>query len=233
MSIKKFYVAGLALVAVLAFSALASSSAFAVSKYLLNGAQITTTIPTVTEGELLLEDTAATGKPDILCMGSFDGTIGPPEGTKDQITEVLNLEKVLVAGELANSDLIANCETDNGTCTNPVDVEAVNLPWNTEVMLTPGGKFSDLLVSSGNGEPGWRVDCNSIIGLISDTCTGEGNASAELTNIAGGGVLGTFLETETDTISPPAHCSLNGGKTGLVVGSSPITSTSETLTLSE
>jgi len=226
---RKIHVLGLALFAVFALSAVAASSALAVSKYLLNGAEITSTITTETESNsegLLLEDMNATGKPDILCSGFFDGTIAAG-GVKDTIEAVLTLTKELLqGGHAANSDLI-ECEA-HSTCTNPVDVEAINLPWATEVVLS-GTTFVDLIFSSGAGTPGYIVDCNTIIGLVEDTCTG--NTGAILAN-ATGGVLGEFSESN-EAITVPANCTQGGEKQGLLQADGLTTSASGTLSLSE
>jgi hypothetical protein len=218
---RKIHLIGLAVFAVFAFSAFAASSAFAVSKFLLKAAEITETIPSEATGELLLEDMNATGKPDILCSGIFDGTIAAG-GVTGSIESVLTLSKE----SLAN---LVECEA-HSTCTNPTDVVAVNLPWNTEVMLTAGGLYYELInAHSGGGAPGYTVVCKSII-TIEDTCTGS--TSSLLENVTGG-VLGEFLETESEGITPPGNCSVGGTGQGLVVGDGLITSTSGALTLSE
>ncbi|MGH9770240.1 MAG: hypothetical protein ACRD4Q_00835 [Candidatus Acidiferrales bacterium] len=217
---------GLAVFAVFAFSAVVSSSALAASAYLLNGAEIKELIFTEATGELLLEDTGIFGKPDVLCSGIFDGMI-EPGGVIDEIESVLELNKELLEGP-GGTDLI-ECEA-HSTCTNPVDVIAINLPWATEVMLTAGGLWYDLInAHAGGGLPGYTIDCNSIIGLIEDTCTG--NTSNQLVNEAGG-LLGEFFENETEGISPPGGCTQGGAGTGLVVGNGFITSGSGTLTVS-
>lgn len=213
-----------ALGAFVASSALASQEAL----WLINGNEVTSSQPSVTEGELLLEDTnPPIGSPaDILCSGRFIGTIGP-NGT-DTITLVEGL-----SGE--DNDLICTFD-EKGACSGTtVLVLAINLPWQTELMLTAGGRFVDLLFTTAAGsEPGYEVECSTIIGNLKDRCeNAEGKeASSEELNIAGD-VEGKFLETETEGISPAGNCSLGGTGAGLVVGTSLVTSTSGTVTVSE
>jgi hypothetical protein len=215
---KKIQVLTLSLIVVSAFSAVTTSAASAVNRFLLNGGEITATTPVSVTGELLMEDMNATGKPDILCSLTFDGTISAG-GKTGSITSMLTL-----AGELleatGGSDLI-ECEA-HSTCTNPVDIVANDLPW---VLVAD---FSDPEKREGN-EPSLTVDCNTIIGLLEDTCTGP--MGAILTNQTGG-ILAEFLETN-ETITPPLSCTVGGAKQDLIVGDMEITSSSGTLSLSE
>jgi hypothetical protein len=227
---RKIHVLGVALFAALALSAVASSSAFAVSKVLLNNAEITTKIPFSVEsdaGNLLLEDMGATGKPDILCSGFFDGTI-EPGGVLAFLEGVLTL-----TGEnKANS---ISCVSDNGTCEGAVIVTALNLPWHLEVVLaTIGGVEHYLLhflsgTEEANKMPAYSVDCLVFGLLFEDVC--QGLTFADLTeNSTEGDLLGVF--SENTAITPAGNCSEGGVEQGLLFGDGLITSTSGPLELS-
>jgi hypothetical protein len=189
---KKIHVLGLMLVAVFAFSAFAASSAFAVSKILFNGAEITANLGAEILGSLLLQDLNAPGTPDILCTGIFDGTI--EAGGELGLVEALLME----GGELLNengelngagNDMI-DCVSDNGTCSGEVLVTVLNLPWHIEVVLdaTKEAFLADFLEEVGK-IPTYDINCNTILGLIEDSCSGL--SSARLQNTAGG-LLGHF-----------------------------------------
>lgn len=215
---KRIHIVCLALVAVFATSAMVSSSAFAVSKFLLNAAAITTKISTETTGELLLEDSEASPKVDVTCSGIFDGTI-EPEGVLGFIEKVLNLSKV--------EEVPLKCSAS--LCTT-VTVTPIHLPWHVEVELVAGEYRLHLLNEEAGKVPGYTVDCNSIVGLVEDTC--EGLAVVDLTSAATD-VEGMFLEDAT--INPPGACTLSKKSSGLVVSIGPglITSPEGTLSLSE
>jgi hypothetical protein len=223
---KKLHVLGVALCAVFAFCAVAVSSASALSQWLLNGGIISTAVPaTSTTGvnNLLLEDTGAGA--DVLCSGSFDGTVGP--GAADLITEVLDLENKLVGAAGLH------CEEDSGLCLEKLaTVLPLNLPWATEIMLTAGGVFFNLILEdpvTKPGLPGYEVECKTIVGTIKDVCSGE--SGAEIKNITGG-VEGAFLEANEE-ITPAGSCTVGGAKSGLLSGVGTETSTSGTISVSD
>lgn len=232
---RKLHVVGLALVAMLALFAITASSAFAASEWLLNGEAIVTPTTAVTTGELLLEDMNALIKVDILCSGTFDGTVGP--GTADTITKVLNsagAEETAtnLAGKVEPS---IDCTVSNaGSCTSPkagelINVFPINLPWVTALSLN-GTQWVDTIESGKENaekkltEPGYEITCTtSLLGTVTDVCTGK--PSAIVSNEAGG-VSGTFEEGET--INKPGNCSIGGTGQALVV--SPVAGLLATLT---
>jgi len=224
---RKIQITVLAMFAVFAFGAFTASSALAESKILFKEEEIVAALKIEIVGALLLEDMKATGPPVVLCNGIFDGTI-EPKGTLVYIEELLTEGGVLLAGEGTN-DLI-ECEDDKSICTNPVDVE-VNLPkWHVEVILTLEAsleiflahflKTSEIteLKEVGVVQPEYIVDCNSILGLVLDTCSGL--SSARLFNSAEG-LLGSFNslpDSEKDGAeSEETDCTVGGAKQGLIV----------------
>ncbi|MFZ1155540.1 MAG: hypothetical protein WAN93_11605, partial [Solirubrobacteraceae bacterium] len=147
---KRSYLIGLTLVAVLASTAFAASSAFALeSTWLVSGVKPTAANNVDSEGEILLEDMKGGifGEAvDVLCLVLDLGTVGP--GPADTVTSVT----------------LEECETMSGICPSPV-ATAANLPWNTKVELV-GTVFYDDIVAV-TGEAGYTVSCSGVV----DTCT--------------------------------------------------------------
>jgi hypothetical protein len=190
---------GLALVAALFMSAVAAGSASAAHEWLINGASLGAPVKVHSLGLLLLEDsTAPGGAVKIHCHGFDAGTVGP--GALDLVTSITR--------ELLGTNDKIPCTFDKaGLCKSNVTplALAVNLPWHTEITLI-NGKVRDMIMSDGNGNPGWLVLCTNIIGGEShDICT-RSLISTALANVAGG-VQATF-----DAESGNADCSLNGGE---------------------
>jgi hypothetical protein len=223
---RKIKIVGLALAAVCALSAFMATSSFAAGQVLLAGNKIEAVTPfevTPAAGtELLLEDMKATGPPTIHCSGIFDGhfEVG---GELGFITEILTL-----AGAAAGN--LVECTDSKSICSAPVDVTAINLPWDVTIELMAAGaeEYLILLNAEGTKIPGYTVDCNSLLGLVEDTCTG---ATAAVATTGTSGVTAEFSENETTT--PPGSCSVGGTKQGLLAGKGSVTSTLGALTLSE
>jgi hypothetical protein len=221
---RKFYMIGLALCAVLGFSVAAAASASAVefllAEWLVNGSPITTSQNTNTEGELLLEDEKATLglKAMVLCSGVLHGTIGP--NGEDTITGVLSLTGVEISATQLSGEALS-CEGQEN-CVEPL-VWAAHLPWNTLLELMVEGTetfFVDLILNSGAGEPGWEVECMGTLGKPTDEC----KAPEGVTNVetVAEGLMGEFSDAFTVLAGLKlANCSLaNGGalETGVVEG---------------
>ena len=224
IAMRNFQIFGLAVFAVLAFGALSVASATAAPKLLLNGANTTEFKTGEITGELLLED--ATEKVDLLCSGIFDIDVAMG-GELFEIAEVLMLSKILLAevvtvlGASKEGDMI-ECESMEGPCegTGPeaILVTAINLPWNVDVLLIEsGGNLyrGDILPNAGGDGAGYVVDCETILGLMIDTCEIEGETGTVLANEAGG-LLWEF--SESAEISKHGNCSLGGNGSGVIVG---------------
>lgn len=222
---RKFKVLTIALAAICAFGALSVSQASAVSKVLVNAAEPANETLLIVGDELLLEDMNAVGKPDILCSGEFD-FLTFEKGTLLFIDEVLMLGGELLADESGND--MVDCTSMNGTCEGEVLVSAVNLPWHVVIELS-GTTYIGHIANEAGKTPGYTTDCNTFLGLVADTCTGE--TGAILTNETGG-VLGVFSETN-ETITLPGNCTVGGEKQALLAGEGLITSPSGAVTMSE
>jgi len=210
---------GIAAVAMLVFGVVGAVSASAATlQWLAEGKAIAAALASETKGELLLESTNGGGlgvKVDVLCSGTFDGTVGP--GAEDQILELLSLEKVLVTLEKP----LLTCVVGQN-CTEP-EVSAANLPWLTrlELMGTEAEPlFLDVLENGGNGNPGWEVTCLILGVTVTEVCTAE-KAGANLVNdVTEKDVLAMF-EGEL------ANCTLGGKESALVETSSTDTPADE------
>jgi hypothetical protein len=170
---------GVALLAVLALSALAmASSASAAPTYLLaewldNSIALISTMLGEAVGTLLFEDleVMAIGKlaAAVVCSLILEGDYGV--NGADDFTEDLSLEDVeigLVA--LVGKPLLCTKET---LCED-AEGWAVNLPWLTLLELWEEGAqsgFVDLISSNGNGNPGMYIECMVLGVKTQDECT--------------------------------------------------------------
>ncbi len=108
-----------------------------------------------------------------------------------------------------------SCTRLEGAC-KAGEVEAVkgiHLPWHT--FWTENGKGPLILIESdGSGQPGWEVDCNTVIGKRADTCETESTEKSEeatLANVSSGGVLSVSATLATKY---KAKCSEGGKESG-------------------
>jgi hypothetical protein len=208
------------LFAICAFSASAAMSASA-GELLLNGAKITGEIPIQVTGEMLFEDMGASGIPDLLCSGIAVGhTV---TGTLGFGTAVLTLAGVETGGTV-------ECTDDKNVCSGAVLLTSLNLPWHIEIELMTAGinEFLALTVAEVGKVPMYQVDCNSLLGLITDEC--EGVSSGRLENTA----EGLLLEIGGSAETAPGSCSLGGANQELLesLGKLIVSSSSGTLAVS-
>jgi len=211
---------GLALLAIFAFSVVATATAsaelFLLAEWLFNGSTITSELLVESVGELLLEDNKVPilGKAVVLCSGYLDGFVGP--GSADLITEVLNLTKESISTTaLSPTGLALECMNQEN-CPEPL-VWAVNLPWTTELELheDPGPEEDYVVLIL--GKPGWEVECMGI--GQTDTCTAETEAGFLLDNIMMSTPIALFSEEITELMGLKlAKCTLGGNESGIVQG---------------
>jgi hypothetical protein len=206
---RKTYLFGLALVAMLVFSSLVASTASALSQWLANNNTIATALEAETKGLLLL-DTLEAGflVVAIDCNGTLDGTVGP--GIQDSVTDVLNAAGEVITELGAAPELALECKVETSVLngcgavgsTAKVWVDNLSLTtvpvkvWKSEILLE-GTTFLDDFTGGGAGkEPGYEVECSN---GATDLC--EGPVSAILTNdpLPEGGVLGTFTEATNES----------------------------------
>jgi hypothetical protein len=215
---RKFYGLMLALLSVSVVGAHMASVAFAESEWLVNGAVISAAedLHFTLKGEVLLEDTGAPGKPDILCTGALDGLF--ESGTLAFINEVLDSSGELLAATI--KDLSSTVEGDDvectdmsGTCSGVVLLVALHLPTHVELELLVGDAeepyMADALEEAGK-EPAYAIDCNSLLGLVEDVC--DGLATAFLLDLGAGDVTVGVLAIKQ------GNCSLGGIETSVLEG---------------
>ena len=197
---------GLAFGAMFLISGLAVASASAAPQWTLNGAAIGSAVATSGSGTLELTDTngffGSTVK--VKCSGTTTGTAGP--GAADTTSTVT----------------VSSCSTVEGFCESPT-ASAVNLPWKTELFAS-GGAVRDHIKSDGKGAPGYKVECGTPFGRISDTCTTE--AGQPLVDTGVSPVPVTF-----DASSGTANCTLGGTGAGHVRGTLTVKSSAGTLSV--
>jgi len=200
---KKIHLIGLALVAVFAFSAASAVSASAAEWLVESKALTGTESAEVTDEQeagttLLLEDMEAgplKQGTDVLCEGSGKGLL-LAGGLDEQLTAVAS-----------------NCVNGSpkGACNNVEKVEAVNLPWKTELLSTT----EDAITAGTGGNPGWLVECNTALGKKDDTCTT--NAGKVLVESTEDGLIHIeFMETVLE--AEQASCTEGKAHSGLVSG---------------
>lgn len=220
IDMRKLHVLGLALVAVFAFSAFIVTAAFAEESQILMENQTILALENFSaEGFLLLEDTAAAAKINVLCSGILDGFI-EPGGTLGYVTELLMLDGTLL-NELGvlngeGRDMI-DCSTASSVCNvNKEEVlVTVNLDgtkiWHWEILLDLESSLNIYLLHFLNAleieelledttlvlEPHYEVSClNSLLGEVHDLC--EGLSSARLF-VTGGGLLLAYFNQLLDS----------------------------------
>ena len=216
---RKIHVLSFALVAACVLNAVVTSAAFAeeLPAEFLSGGAVITTFPLAFHIEnkgtelLLLEDMKALGGAvDVLCSGLFDGLI---LSAKDaDIETVLSLT--------GTTPIPCEIMTFGGCLNNGQEalIGAINLPWLVEPVLL-NGLFVLLILENGAGLPGYVVECETIIGKFTDTCTA--NTGAEAKNIAEGIEAG-FSET-SEEITPSGNCTSGAALQALLFGFGIIT----------
>ena len=143
-------------------------------------------------GAVLTEPAAAGWKGNV--------KVGPPNATVECTEAAEGSEGPGAAGVVTQVGW-SNCKSSLGLCTEPVTMKALNLPWHTEVINVEGSRRL-VLVSGGNGSPGFKYTCgNSFL----DECT-AGTLSLTATNTTGG-VTASFIASEkprcTDGVGTP------------------------------
>ena len=184
---KKIHPVGLMLLAVGAFSAFTSVSAFALTfelaNWLENGALVAANKAATTEGELLFENVLNSAA--FLCSGKFDGTVGA--NGDEEITEILNLSGVKIA-ELDEAGATGGFACTNLKLCTSSEIWPVNLPFKSELMLDTEGGFYDLILKNAAGRlPAYFLLC-TVLGIdateLCEMAEGAFGAFGEVSNAA-------------------------------------------------
>ncbi len=163
--------------------------------------ELTSTEEARTKGSLLLKDTSSLIKSEVECSGESIGSVGP--------TKYGRINEIKVSPSQCRG--IKNCTTVE-------KIEAKHLPWQTELYESEKGVILEALSNTGNGEPGWEVECLVGSNKVLDECLQEaGKPESILVKDQATGtellVLGTFQHLRK------AKCSTGGKESGEVVGS--------------
>lgn len=151
---RRIHASWLTLLVVLALSTAATRSARALEiAWLHDGMKIVEPLRFgPTSGDLLLGDMGL--EVSLLAEGDVSGTLGP--GMTGKVTKIVTRKTVWrSAGPCDEAD--------------PPVVESVNLPWLTELVLDGRAYWADIS-GDGKGEPGYSMECQTILGTIADMC---------------------------------------------------------------
>jgi hypothetical protein len=160
-------------------------------------------------GTLKLEDTGATGGAvEVECTGENTGWVAnlTTGAGEDGTTSITNLKCVRVV---------------DGECEKVVEVKPRNLPWGSR-LVEKGTEVRDELISGpkkeeGNGEPGWAVTCETILGNVTDTCERSGGTQNVRANRTTGKTEFLF-DAISEEKKERATCSQGGKEAGRVGG---------------
>jgi hypothetical protein len=153
-----------ALTTILALAAAAPASSYAHS-WELNGVPLTRSVVFTGTGEWKFGETAL--QQTFNCPVLQSGTVGP--GALGQITSV---------GEGTNHVLSCSSTGRRDECGGAVHVEALNLPWHTE-LATVNGKLSYVVLGGGVNPPEWKFKCaNETLFHYKERCEATSTASA-------------------------------------------------------
>jgi hypothetical protein len=190
LEMKKINVFGLALVAMLVFSAFAAMSASAevtlLASWLIDGAEVLTLTSVETTGEIELVNQNFLGTVKVLCSRSWDGSVGP--NGEGEITEELDLSNVAASSTPLTGNFI-DC-TGDSICSGLVEVWPEDLPWLSNLFLMEDGTILDHLFSGTPAGTNRSFDVHCISPSIDNLC--EGLATTLMTNGVGD-VIGKFI----------------------------------------
>ena len=187
-----------ALAAVFALSAMVASSAFAAPAWFAktggNYNKLVGALEVKTTTNLTVTDTHWGGEgTKVSCEVTVKGTI-----------EAGGL------GKINNYEANASSCKPNGSCAKITSVEAVHLPWKTE-LYSEEGQIRERLVSGGSGTPSWQFSCETLGVHQADLCNFD--TSTSMLNEVSGSV-----QAEFDAKSNLTTCSIGGGKVGKLEG---------------
>ncbi len=191
------------------------------ASWLVNGA-----VPLVAEqvlsvgvGALVLQDMGVPAA--VECTGADlvgEGTVGP--GSDDTSSSGTAIETSKDCKPSAKAENLKGEEVANA-CESVKNVEAIDLPWLSELLLGENAKkesvFLDRLSSDGQGEPAVLTECKTALGTVDDTCTEvSAGSTVEVKNESSD--VNVIFPKELAKASEAAKCSVGGAENGLVVG---------------
>jgi hypothetical protein len=159
-----------------------------------NWKEVTSTERVELNGTLELKDKEVTvlGEVAVICSGTGGGSIGPAKYGRIETLKAVGCVPVKV-------------------CEAPVTAKPLGLPWQTELFETEGKK-RDKITATNNGNPGWSVTCNTVLGVKTDECTtptGKEGTPEQTNKQATGSVQATF-----NSSAGKAKCTMSNNKLG-------------------
>lgn len=140
--------------------------------------KVTSALKVKGAGELTVED-----------LGGYPGPLGATCGFETEGTVAAGGKGTITSFFKPNT-----CSPVGSGCTNVGIVESVGLPWNTELYESEG-RLRNRIVSGGKETPGWKFECETSEGKMTDICYLD--VSPVLENGLGGGVFAVFSDTLT------------------------------------
>ncbi len=173
----------------------------------------------------------------IECPGadvSGRGTIGP--GNQGFITEVVFIEPAKNCKPTAKARNLKEEEVANA-CEALKSVEAINLPWLTELFLGNNAKgesvFLDKISSGGKGEPAGLYECKTALGTVDDTCTEVSAASTVEIHNETSDINAVSPRQHTNETTESLKSTIGGAENGLGIGEGLVEVMGGTLAASE
>jgi hypothetical protein len=208
--------------ALLALAVMVPGAGSAVAaEWLCNGQQIMGTgnnrCKVVSENATLLRLEDMTAGAAVQCGAkdvTEEGWVGPLADDETIAVKFTNCEAAAKAENLEGRE-VANL------CKKVLAVAAVNLPWKTNIEE----KRWDLISAGGLKEPGYLVECETVLGDIDDTCTVSSETNTplvELENLAAEMTEPALVDENYSKIllnsKEATTCTVGGAESGLVVG---------------
>jgi hypothetical protein len=198
---------GAALLALLACGVLSASAAEAY-EWQIGGSPLTKAEAVESTSTVTFENTKEGY--EFSCAIARKGTVST--GGKGEITSIASS-----GGAKAISCTLKHSDAD---CESAMEIEAVGLPWATELVAV-GGELRDKLTATHE----WKVKCKEVGGLTrTNSCNATGSVGPH--NVNGG------VEQIADSDSPRTGCSLDGGEAFVTKGAELLTASAGTLSIS-
>ncbi len=217
-TMRKFQVMLLALVALCAFSAFASS-AFALTwgpaVWLISNNPVAAATAVTTTGGLTLRN--ALNGASMLCEGIFDGTVNT--GGEAEVKEVLNLSGVAIASlDEAGATGGISCVSTGSTCETGSEAWPGGLPWKIHIEQDENlNIFRQVLLS----KPIYFILCLVFNISVNELCEATEGAVQEIINVTGG------VEA-IGSVSPNGPCGSNAEEGELIADGGNITTDATT-----
>jgi hypothetical protein len=150
-----FKTLGFTFTALLAFGALWVAGASA-NSWKMNGSPLTQPRSFTAEGTVEVEERYRGDR--YSCAFQQEGTVGPG-----------------ATGEITGKKVYKCADKGGRLCESAVELEAVHLPWKTE-LVTVNGVVRYKVTNGGSGKPYWEIKCTGQGGKIEELCTGAETA---------------------------------------------------------